>query len=145
MRVAIRRTLRVHDREGMPLEDLGVIPDASQYDSESADIHKMTKQDVLNDNIDLINHASSILAKLPIYKISVEINPNEENLIVKTFTENVTRLDVFIDDRPQLSVDVVDNIAQFTLKKPQQNQSIIKIEGYKEKNLVAVHRVMIED
>jgi hypothetical protein len=145
MRVAIRRTLRVHEREGMPLEDLGVIPDASQYDSESADIHKMTKQDVLNDNTDLINHAASILAKLPVYKILVEINPTGQNLTVKTLTENITRLDVFADDRPQLSIDVVDNSAQFILKKPpQQNQSIIKIEGYKKNDLVAVHRGMIE-
>lgn len=144
MRVAIRRTLRVHEREGMPLEDLGVIPDASKYDNESTDIHKMTKQDVLNDNTDLINHAASILAKLPLYKISIEINPTGEKFTVKTLTENITRLDVYIDDRPQLSIDVIDNSAQFTLKKPQQNQSIIKIEGYKEKDLVAVHRGIIE-
>jgi hypothetical protein len=34
----------------MPLEDLGVIPH---------DLHKMTKDDVFNGNIDLINHAAS--------------------------------------------------------------------------------------
>jgi hypothetical protein len=143
MRVSMRRTLRVHEREGMPLEDLGVIPDASLYDAKSTDIHKMTKQDLLNDNIDLINHAASILAKMPVYKISLEITPNAENLAVKTETQNISRLDVFLDDRPQLSVDVMNNSAQFILKKAQHEPNLIKIEGFKDKNLVAVRRAKI--
>ena len=61
MRVSLRRTLRVYEREGMPLEDLGVIPDASLYDVKTTDVHEMTKADLLNDNIDLINQAASIL------------------------------------------------------------------------------------
>ena len=64
MRVSLRRTLRVYEREGMPLEDLGVIPDASLYDVKTTDVHEMTKADLLNDNIDLINQAASILAKM---------------------------------------------------------------------------------
>jgi hypothetical protein len=144
MRVSMRRTLRVHEREGMPLEDLGVIPDASFYDAKSTDIHKMTKQDLLNDNIDLINHAAGILAKMPVYKISLEITPNAGNLAVKTETQNISRLDVFVDDRPQLSVDVMNNSAQFVLKQPQHELSLIKIEGFKDKNLVAVHRAEIQ-
>jgi hypothetical protein len=31
MCVSMRRTLRVHEREGLPLEDLSLIPDASLY------------------------------------------------------------------------------------------------------------------
>lgn len=52
-RVAIRRTTRVGKNIGMPLEDLGVIPDH---------IHHMTKNDLLNSNADLIEKAASILA-----------------------------------------------------------------------------------
>jgi len=144
MRVSLRRTLRVHKHEGMPLEDLGVIPDASRYDSKSTDVHKMTKQDVLDDNIDLINHAASILAKRPIYKISTEISFNGNKLTVKSETENISTLDVYIDDRPQLSTDVQNNLTQFDLNKPIHIPSTIKIEGYKDKTLVAVYRNKIE-
>ncbi len=41
MRVAIRRSTRVGEMSGMPLEDLGVIPDAPVY--------KMTRNDVFQD------------------------------------------------------------------------------------------------
>jgi hypothetical protein len=143
MRVAMRRTLRVHEREGMPLEDLGVIPDASLYVPQSTDIHKMTKEDLLRDNIDLINHAVSILAKMPVYRIMCKINSNSGTLTVKTETENISRLDVFIDDRPQQSIDVINNSTEFALKQPQRKSSLIRIEGFKERNLVAVYRAQI--
>jgi hypothetical protein len=51
-RVAIRRTTRVGERPGVPVEDLGVEPD---------EIHLMTRADVLQGNIDLIAHAARIL------------------------------------------------------------------------------------
>jgi hypothetical protein len=143
MRVSIRRTLRIYEREGMPLEDLGVIPNASLYDSKSADIHKMTKRDVLDDNFDLINHAASILAKMPIYRISTEVNSNGDKLTVKIDTENISRVDAYIDARPLLSIDVEDNSTQFDLDKPSKDSSFIKIEGYNDNTLVAVHREKI--
>ena len=52
MRVAIRRTIRVNDNVGMPVEDMGVIPDK---------IHKITRNDLLQGNIDMINTAAKIL------------------------------------------------------------------------------------
>jgi C-terminal processing protease CtpA/Prc len=51
-RVAIRRTTRVGDMVGMPLEDLGVKPDC---------IHHMTMDDLLHHNKDLIEKAGRIL------------------------------------------------------------------------------------
>jgi hypothetical protein len=44
---------RVKDRAGLPLEDLGVEPDA---------IHRLTRRDLLEGNRDLINEAGRILA-----------------------------------------------------------------------------------
>jgi hypothetical protein len=52
-RVAIRRTTRVGERSGVPVEDLGVEPD---------EIHLMTRDDLLQGNVDLIAHAARILA-----------------------------------------------------------------------------------
>ena len=55
MRVAIRRTTRVGANAGLPLEDLGVIPDET---------HELTRNDVLNGNPDLINEATRILSEM---------------------------------------------------------------------------------
>ncbi|MBV6625694.1 MAG: hypothetical protein KI793_22665 [Rivularia sp. (in: Bacteria)] len=55
MRMAVKRAIRVGDKNGFPLEDTGVIPDY---------IHNMTRNDVLNGNVDLIEKATSILANM---------------------------------------------------------------------------------
>ncbi len=55
MRVAIRRTTRVGDNAGLPLEDLGVIPDGT---------YQMTRNDLMNANADLLNEAARILSNL---------------------------------------------------------------------------------
>ena len=53
MRIAIRASTRVGEHAGLPLEDLGVEPDFT---------HRMTRRDLLEDNVDLINEAGLILA-----------------------------------------------------------------------------------
>ncbi len=55
MRVAIRRTTRVGDNAGLPLEDLGVVPDET---------HQLTRNDLMNGNPDLINEAARILSEM---------------------------------------------------------------------------------
>lgn len=55
MRVSIRRSTRVgRETIGLPVEGLGVEPD---------EIHRMTLNDLLNQNVDLIAHAGELLAK----------------------------------------------------------------------------------
>ncbi|AMV37742.1 S41 family peptidase [Planctomyces sp. SH-PL62] len=51
-RTAIRRSTRVGARTGVPLEDLGVKPDA---------VHLMTRRDILERNVDLIAAAAQML------------------------------------------------------------------------------------
>ena len=49
---------------GVPIEDLGVVPD---------EVHKMTKNDVLN-NKAVINHAAEILAAaMPVFQLKAEV------------------------------------------------------------------------
>ena len=52
--VAIRRTIRVGKNQGIPLEDLGVTPD---------ELHRMTKNDLLQKNMDLQEHACRMIGK----------------------------------------------------------------------------------
>jgi hypothetical protein len=54
MRVAARRTTRVGNRQGDILEDLGVKPDI---------LYRMTRRDVMDGNLDLIDMAIAELAK----------------------------------------------------------------------------------
>jgi C-terminal processing protease CtpA/Prc len=55
MRVSIRRSTRIgKEALGLPVEGLGVEPD---------EIHRITLNDLLNQNVDLIAHAGQLLAK----------------------------------------------------------------------------------
>ncbi len=56
LRVAIRRTLRVGKLAGTPVEDLGVKPQET---------HQMTRADLLEGNVDLLNKAGELLARAP--------------------------------------------------------------------------------
>lgn len=51
-RVAIRRTTRVGDNSGVPLEDLGVVPDL---------IHETTLKDLIEGDVDLLAKAGALL------------------------------------------------------------------------------------
>lgn len=55
MRVAIRRTIRVGNNVGLPLEDLGVVPDAT---------YQLTRDDLMSGNSGLINEAAQILSEM---------------------------------------------------------------------------------
>jgi hypothetical protein len=138
------------------LEDLGVVPDASLWVDGEKNVHEMTKKDLLNDNVDLINHAAKILAKMPVHRITADVSSDVEKITFKTKTENIARMDVFIDDRPdrnnsakfvfrpQLSIDVINNSAQFVVKQPRNKPSFIRIEGFnKENELVAVRQTNV--
>ncbi len=51
-RSAIRRSTRVRGQSGVPLEDFGVVADK---------VHDLTKNDILNGNVDLLNKAGELL------------------------------------------------------------------------------------
>src|SRR5256884_8059987 len=63
MALAIRRSIRVGQRDGRPLEELGIAPDHRHY---------MTRRDLLEHNADLVRRAAQILGTKPIYSLSVQ-------------------------------------------------------------------------
>lgn len=99
MRVAIRRTLRVGRLAGTELEDLGVVPDQE---------HKMTRRDVLEGNLDLIDKAGSLLAAMPVFRLDATAAKVGVNLRVTVTTAGLDRLDFAIDGRPQRSENIAD-------------------------------------
>lgn len=131
MRVAIRRTLRVGERQGLPVEDLGVVPDYRYY---------TTKNDLLNGNADLMAEAIAILEKLPRYQLKLESKSFAKgtlNLVLST--KHLSRVDVYLDGRPQRSLDVDDGKTEISLK-PAEATDKVELRGYVNGQLLVIDR-----
>lgn len=133
-RVSIRRSTRVGERSGVPLEDLGVIPD---------ELHGMTRDDILNENVDLIEHAASLLASRPAFVLRAEIDAGTDptlGVTVRAVTGNLDRLDVYVDRRPMLTLDVQDG--PNTISVPgSAGASMIELRGFLGGQLAASTRL----
>lgn len=128
MRVAIRRTIRVGRSSGSVVEDLGVRPDT---------LHRVTRDDLLNGNVDLIEYAAGRLG--PARKLDVtiqEVAADQIDLNVNCL--GVGRLDLFADSRPLGSVDVQDGDNPLTLST---DGSVLDLQGFDDGELVAARRV----
>jgi hypothetical protein len=132
-RVALRRSARVGARTGVLLEDLGVVPDEA---------HAMTRNDVLNDNVDLINHAGKLLVEMPSFTLtgaSAQEQPPATGWTLTIQSENLDRVDVLLDGRPRLTLDVVNghNVANLPATA---GQATVELRGFRGRKLVAASR-----
>ena len=140
-RVAIRRSTRVGVRSGEPLEDLGVIPDVPVY--------RMTRNDVLNHNVDLIAHACGILAGMPRQRLAASLNRQADgSLDVTVTTSNLGRVDVLLDGRTVHTLDVKDGPTRLTLPPGTQPAgttagSVVGFRGFRDGRIVASTRVQL--
>jgi Peptidase family S41 len=135
MRVSIRRTLRVGRRAGAPLEDLGVVPGKR---------HFLTRNDLLNGNVDLINEAGSLLSALPVRALKVTIqstSPTQAVIVVET--QGITRLDIYVDERPNQSIDIQGGQATFQVPRSDAVESRLEIRGFNGTQRVARYRTSI--
>jgi hypothetical protein len=129
MRVSIRRTIRVGAREGAPLEDLGVRPDVR---------HRMTRDDALHGNRDLMAAAGALLAATPVHRIELvdaEVRGDELELTIRT--EAVDRADVWIDGRPAASFDALDGQLNRRVRPAAPDPVTVELRGYLDGRLVA--------
>lgn len=110
MRVAIRRSIRRGASAGTPLEELGVVPDK---------LHRMTSDDLMRRNVNLINQAGTMLARKRLIKLDVEIEARAGRTVsVNVKSENISRLDLYINERPHKSLDVKGENSRFTFEPP---------------------------
>jgi hypothetical protein len=131
--VSIRRTTRVGERLGDPLEDLGVVPDERHY---------TTKNDILHDNADLIEHAARILASLPVRALDASAEPSDDGkVLVSATVANVSRLDAYLDGRPRLTLNVEERSTEFELPLDSSGPHMLELRGFDDDRLVAVRRV----
>lgn len=133
MRVSIRRTLRVGERSGTPVEDLGVVPDER---------HFMTKNDLLNGNEDLLDAAGKLLDDMDVRALTVETTVNSGQLKIKVTTLGLDRVDAYLDDRPVETVDLDDGETTFIVDLPA-SSDLLELAGYFEDAYVAQRIVEI--
>jgi hypothetical protein len=133
MRVAIRRTLRVGEQSGTPVEDLGITPDSR---------HAFTKDDLLQANKDLINAAGQILKDMPVRRLSVSTNQAGSTLTIQATTAGITRLDAYVDRRPLKSVDINDGTHSFEVDLPA-GAVLLELAGYMDDQLVAARKLKL--
>jgi C-terminal processing protease CtpA/Prc len=143
--LAMRRSIRVGQRAGRPLEELGIAPDHR---------HHMTKRDLLKSNEDLIRAAARILQQKPVYTLSVKPSPwknGVRNVFVSAGSkirtgkkiQNISRIEVYVAGWPFKTFTVVNGhltTRKFTVKRgPGKNNLVVK--AFDETNhLVAAYR-----
>jgi hypothetical protein len=134
MRVSIRRTLRVGEITGTPLEDLGVTPDLR---------HELTRNDVLQGNVDLLNRAGEILATMPVRRLAATavVEPPGE-LKVTLEVDNLDRADIFVDGRPRETIDLAGPTATVQVQGVP-GASSVHIKGFQSGALAAARTLTV--
>ena len=133
LRVSIRRTMRVGEQAGTPVEDLGITPDERYF---------MTKNDVLNGNEDLINKAAKTLSTMPVRELTVVTDQSGSILKITATTTGLSRLDTYIDSRPVETLDIDDGTHTFEVDLPP-NASFLEVAGYDDDDFVANRKIAV--
>ncbi|MEV6412184.1 S41 family peptidase [Kribbella sp. NPDC051718] len=133
LRVAIRRTLRVGDLSGTPVEDLGVRPDST---------HRMTRRDLLEGNVDLLDAAGALLAAMPNRRLDVSTKLTGTTLTVELDVEGLDRVDLYLDDRPISSEDLATDPITIDITDVTAGQ-VLRSDGYSAGTLTASRRTAV--
>lgn len=94
--LSMRRATRSGPSEGLQIEDVGVAP------PDPANRYAMTRDDLLNDNRDLVAHCLKLLRAQPLTGLSVELRARPRRVAITT--QGLDRVDPIIDGVPQASL-----------------------------------------
>ncbi|HYX40448.1 MAG TPA: hypothetical protein VE821_02060, partial [Pyrinomonadaceae bacterium] len=126
-------SLRVRRNSGVFLEDIGVAPDY---------IHQLTRNDLLQNNVDLLAYAGKILSQLPVRVLNTEVSAGGAGkLRLAVSTAGFSRLDIYLNDHPYTSLNLTTSTA--TLELAAKDSSIIKLQGFDKDQLVAARRIAL--
>jgi hypothetical protein len=138
MRVAIRQCLRVGPNAGALLEDFGVVPNL---------FYKLRREDVMEGDRELLAFvANELSAQIP-RSIKITGNapspgsPTKRQLTIET--RGLDRLDFYLDDRPQGSINLKPDAAGKYEVKPSVDSGLkLRLLGYQTGNVrpVALYR-----
>lgn len=137
MSLALRRSIRTGQHSGQPIEDIGIIPDV---------IHRLTKNDIVHANQDLLNKAGEILASKPTCYLNGEIADRSDNAIaLEVHSENLTSLDIYVNQRPvKTAVPVTDTITRIPDIPISSGDEPVQIRGYQNNTHMASRRIFLK-
>jgi hypothetical protein len=113
----------------MPLEDIGVKPDSR---------HALSREDLLNGNIDLINRAGQILTTMDTFDLDADVTVIAGGLRIAATTLGLDRIDVYVDDRPIDSINVADGAHGIDIVS---GGNVLRLKGFDGGKLVASQRI----
>ena len=125
--LVIRRVLRVGPNAGTPLEDYGVVPDER---------HETTRNDVMNDDADLMLTAAGLLGRGTLRRFDLALSEAGGELTASFEALGVDRADVIVDGRPRLTVDLGGNPGPVAVPGAG-TPKMVRIAGYDREVLVA--------
>jgi C-terminal processing protease CtpA/Prc len=133
--IAVRRNVRVGRRAGLPVEDLGVVPD---------DEHALTRRDVLGRNDDLMDKAISMLAAQGKPKrLDVDVRFADGVAQLEIDTAGLTELDLYLDGRPAMNrSDLTDGRRRIDLAADPDRSHKLVIYGFAGRRALAATRRM---
>jgi len=134
MRVAARRSMRIGERSGVPLEDIGVVPN---------DRYFLTRKDLLEGNVDLIARAGEILNGKDRQTLQLATTGAAPFAAVQITSTGIDSVDVYVDDRPVASTTVSSSAAPTTVALPKAVTSANRVEarGYRQGTLAVSTRL----
>jgi hypothetical protein len=144
MIIALRRSARVGLHAGAEVEDFGVTPDVP---------YRMTKRDLLKENVDLIAYACSLFSALTVEIKSTRDGPRldiatKEIRWVDGTMRRINEIDVLVDWRKNQSKKDVrknDSIQLDTsaVGRPIEVHGYVRMPRSTDRNLIAVRRVQL--
>lgn len=136
MRVSLRRTLRVGERTGQPVEDLGVTPDK---------IIPFSQKDLLEGNRDLLNKAGEVLAEGIPRLLKVKVTSVQDHKATFDLTTlNIAEVDFYVNSRSRGSVKTPDGVNSLTVNSAE-GGAIVQFKGFGGKKLVATRQVQLKN
>jgi cytosine/adenosine deaminase-related metal-dependent hydrolase len=133
--VAIRRFARVGQNAGILLEDLGVEPDCE---------HQMTRNDLLQNNRDLLARAALLLSQQPRSVLGAAVLTDEGGRRLELVTRNLDRVDAYVDGRPTRSLTVRDGRQDCSAALPgDMSAGTLELRGFRADRLALVRRVKL--
>ena len=104
-------------------------------------MHQLTRADLLDGNVDLLDAAGALLAAMPVRRLSVSASVSAGGLSVAIDAAGVDRVDLAVDGRPRASEDVGQGPLAVTI--PGVNGGQLRVDGYLDGELVASRRVTV--
>jgi hypothetical protein len=98
--------------------------------------HEMTRRDVLENNVDLLDAAGALLAGRPVRRLALSQSLAGGTLTLRLTTAGMDRVDVYVDGRPRGSSDVTDGDATLTFSGVGQ-ATTVQVQGFAGSELVA--------